>query len=279
MTSIQACRDAYAKSIVTAAGSSDPRLIAAFASTERERFLGPPPWPVLGDHGGPPTPCYDPRRLYHDVLVGLATDRGINNGQPSLHAMCLAACAPQLGDSVVHVGAGTGYYSAVLAALVGRGGSVLAYEIEADLAGRARANLHHLPWVRVVAGNGARAALPPADIVYVSAGATQPPEAWLDALKPGGRLVFPLTPALGYGGMLRVTRRGGSRLDAAFLARVSFIACIGARDDDGDASPALAEAFATRPIGAVRSLRHGTAPDATAWYAGSGWWLSTAQAG
>ena len=45
------------------------------------------------------------------------------------------------GEHAVHVGAGLGYYSAILGHLVGPGGRVTAIEYEADLAARARANL------------------------------------------------------------------------------------------------------------------------------------------
>lgn len=274
MTTLQDHRDFYANFIVRSSGSSDPRLIAAFATTKREHYLGDGPWPVFVGSGYLPTLSDDPRLLYQDVLVGLATDRGINNGQPSLHARCLVACAPMPGESVVHIGAGTGYYTAVLAALVGGTGSVVAYEIEADLAERARANLGHLPHVRVVHASASDAALGHADVIYVNAGATHPLGGWLDALNVGGRLIFPLTPDEGFGGMLLVTRRGASSYAASIIMRVSFIPCIGARD--GSASRALTAAFETQSIKAVRSLRRDANPDGTAWCAGTGWWLSTA---
>ena len=277
MSPIQDYRDFYANFVVKSAGSSDPRLIAAFAATERERYLGPPPWPIFVGSGYLPTLSDDPRLLYQDVLVGLAPERGINNGQPTLHARCLAACAPAAGEAVLHIGAGTGYYTAILAALVGASGSVVAYEIEADLAERARHNLRDLRQVRIVAASAVGAVLPKADIVYVNAGATHPPAEWLDALNPGGRLIFPLTPDAGYGGMLLVTRGGSAGYAAAIIARVSFIGCIGARDAAD--SKALTRAFETQSIQEVKSLRRGTRPDASAWCVGKDWWLSIAQAG
>ena len=190
----------------------DERLIAAFASVERERHVGAGPWKVctLGS-GYIDTLDDDPRILYQDVLIGLATDRGLNNGQPSLHARCLAACNPKSGDSVLHIGAGTGYYTAILAELVGPGGEVIAYEIETDLADRARRNLSHLPKVKVIGASGCEATLPKADVIYVNAGATQPMPVWLDALKLGGRLIFPLTPIKGHGCMLLVVRLAEAR--------------------------------------------------------------------
>ena len=277
VTSIQAHRQFYAQFVVKSAGSTDDRLIAAFAQVPREDYLGPGPWQVFVGSGYMPTLTADPKLLYQDVLIGLATERRINNGQPSLHARCLAAVAPAAGETVVQVGAGTGYYTAILAALVGPSGRVTAYEIEADLAARAASNLAHLAHVTVVAASATAGALPPCDLIYVSAGATHPPAAWLDALNVGGRLVFPLTPDEGYGVMLLVTRLSAQVYAAHGLTRVAFIPCIGARD--AAASATLTAALQRQSLSEIRSLQRGTPPDETAWCVGADWWLSSRDPG
>lgn len=274
MYHLQQVRDRYARQIVASAGSSDPRLIQAFACVERERFVGDPPWRVLGRASFLTDRTDDPRELYQDVLISIAPERGINNGQPSLHALCMAAAGVAAGQCVVHVGAGTGYYTAVLAELVGPSGTVHAYEVEEDLAARASDNLRDWPQVQVHCASATDRALPSADIVYVSAGATHPLDSWLDALTPGGRLIFPMTSDNGSGAMLLVTRKASAVYSAAFLTQVSFVACVGARD--AHSSAALSVAFTTRRVEAVRSLRRNSQPDASVWCAGSGWWLSTA---
>jgi protein-L-isoaspartate(D-aspartate) O-methyltransferase len=276
LSTIAEYRAFYANFIVRSAGSASEALIAAFAAVEREKFVGNGPWPVYIGSGYIQTLSADPRLLYQDILIGLAVDRKINNGQPSLHARCLAECAPGPGEAVVHVGAGTGYYTAILAALVGPSGSVVGYEIEADLATRATANLADLANVTVLRASATEAPIEKADLIYVNAGATHPVGSWLDALNIGGRLIFPLTPNEGFGCMLLVTRRGPDTYAATIVGRVAFIPCIGARDDAQ--SDALTVAFETQPIRLVKSLRIGTAPDATAWCVGSGWWLSRAEA-
>jgi len=65
-----------------------------------------------------------------------------------LHARCLAACNPKRGDSVLHIGAGTGYYTAILAELACPEGEITAYEIATDLADLARRNLSRLKQVQ-----------------------------------------------------------------------------------------------------------------------------------
>ena len=274
MNTIHDHRVFYANLIVRGTGSSNERLVGAFSSVEREHYVGKGPWAVSVIAGHIFTISDDPRLLYQDILVSLATDRGINNGQPSLHAKCLAACAPTEGELVVHVGAGTGYYTAILAALVGPTGKVLAFEIQTDLADRARENLKDLPNVTVLNDSTADAHLPNSDVIYVNAGATHPLASWLDALKVGGRLILPLTPNDDLGCMLLVTRETSTGYAASVVARVAFIQCVGARDDL--TSNALAAALETQSIKGVRSLHRGTNPDSTAWCVGTGWWLSTA---
>jgi len=274
MKSIQSHRDFFARFVVRSVGSTDERLISAFSSVERERFVGAGPWPVFVGTGYIDTVSDDPRLLYQDLLIGIATNRGINNGQPSLHARCLAACAPTEGESVIHIGAGSGYYTAILASLVGPTGSITAYEVETDIAERARQNLRHRANITVAGTSGAEAALPPADLIYVNAGATHPLSSWLDALKPNGRLLFPLTPDKGFGVMLLVRRGSRSVFGASVVCRAAFIPCIGARDEA--TSNALTAALETQSTQHVRSLHVGTPPDSSAWCVGIGWWLSRA---
>ena len=145
MDRLEAHRAYYAK-LVTASAGVPPtdRLVAAFASVPRERFVGPGPWRVFTAGGYVATPD-DPACLYQDVVVALKSEAQINNGQPTLHAACLAALRVQPGEAIVHVGAGSGYYTAILAELVGPAGSVVAYELDADLAQRASENLAGYP--------------------------------------------------------------------------------------------------------------------------------------
>jgi len=271
---LAAHRSVYARQITAAVGIAPGSAIeAAFATVPRERFAGPPPWRVVFPHAGTRAVSCDPADLYQDVLVSLDASAGLNNGQPSLHALCLDALAPRAGERVVHVGAGAGYYTALLATLVGEAGRVDAYEIEPDLAARAQDNLAALANVAVHCRSGAEGPLPLCDALYVNAAAAEPLSVWLDALAPGGRLLLPLAPHSGSGAMLLVTRQVEFEYSARFLCPVEFVPCIGAQDKQ--AGRALAEAFRRGRWREVRSLQRNTVLDESCWCAGRGWWLST----
>ena len=224
----------YATLLAAVDGSGDGRLEHAFASVPREMFLPPGPWKVFIGTGKPKayveTPSADPIHLYNNVLVALDEETLTNNGQPSLHAAWMAAVAPRPGETVAHIGAGTGYYSAVLSVLVSPGGRVAAFEIDEGRAAAARRHLSAYDAVSVETADATRFALPDADVIYVNAGVAAPPLPWLQALRPGGRLIFPWRPAEQVGMTLLVTR-GADGFGVESLAPSWFIPCIGAADD------------------------------------------------
>ena len=270
-------RQAYAAEITRNAHVQDPRIEKAFAAVPREDFVGNPPWRVGSGGLFGLTSSSDPGRLYEDVLVAIDAERGINNGQPSLHAQAIDALGLKEGEIAVQIGAGAGYYTAIIAELVGAVGRVIAYEIEPDIAARAAANLARYPQVEVRARSGVED-LPQADAIYVNAAATHPLRAWLDALKVGGRLVFPLQAAGSSGAMAQVTRpERGEAWPTRLLTGVVFIPCEGAQD--AEMARRLDEAFRRGRTERVRSLRFGGAPTETDWLRGDGWALSTEPAG
>jgi protein-L-isoaspartate(D-aspartate) O-methyltransferase len=156
----------------------------------------------------------------------------------------------------------------------------VAYEIEHDLAQNAIQNLSDFSNVTVQERSGSEAPLPVCDAIYVNAAATAPLNVWLDALQLNGRLLFPLTPADGpggmpsAGGMLLVTRNDTDRFDARFVCPTMFVPCVGARDEE--TAEKLSVAFKRGDFRNVQSLRRNSQPDDTCWCAGHGWWLSNA---
>jgi protein-L-isoaspartate(D-aspartate) O-methyltransferase len=260
MSSIEDIRKFYARLMAANAASSDPRLEDVFASVPREAFLGPGPWTIVAGNGKVTTPSADPAHVYQNVLVALDTDKGINNGEPFLHAMWIGRLAPKPGETVTHIGAGTGYYTAVLARLVSPGGSVTAFELDGRLAELARKNLETYGNATVIHGDAVTTPLPPSDIVYVNAGVVAPPAGWLKALRPGGRMIFPWRPAERVPLAVMVTRTEKGFACDPFM-RSWFIPCFGASVADLAAKiPTREQAARSRSIW----LTNDKAPDRTA---------------
>ena len=126
-------RRAYARQMLAILGVDNPPIEAAYAAVPREAFLGPAPWTASSPFTGyRPLSGRDPVVLYQDLLIALDPARGVNNGSPSLHAKLLEALGPKPGEHIVHAGAGAGYYSAILAELVGPTDRVTAVEFDAQ---------------------------------------------------------------------------------------------------------------------------------------------------
>jgi protein-L-isoaspartate(D-aspartate) O-methyltransferase len=270
----------YARYVMLHARVRDELVHQAFATVPREDFVGPGPWFLPGAPGAADeiyveTPDCDLAFIYQNTLVALDPGRKINNGEPSLHARCLDALALRAGEAVLHVGAGTGYYSAIMARLVGAGGHVFAYEIDLELGRRAAENLAGMGQVSVAVRSGLSDGLPAVDAIYGNAGLGQIAPGWLAALRPGGRLLFPLQPGSGFGGMLLVTRPETEFLPwpARFVCRAGFIPCQGCNAAP-ERDKALQKAFAGGGWAQVDALHLGTAPDGSCWFDGGGWWLS-----
>lgn len=275
-------RRAWAQQIMAAAGVPYERIAHAFAAVRRERFLGPGPWPILRwGRGYELSPSDDPIFLYTNDLIGIDPARGLNNGQPSFHFVLMAKLDPQPGEHVVHVGAGTGHYTAILAALVGEQGRVTALEHDAGLAAVAARNLSDQATVEVTRTDGTVADFALADAIYVNAGVTYPLPRWLDRLRDGGRLVLPMTalrtPAVPDGprwtGVVFLIRRRGAQLTARAISEVAIFPCEGARDEAAEL--ALAEALEAGGAERVRHLhRHTQVAEEHCWLRGDGWCLA-----
>lgn len=276
---LEAARQLFARLVAAGAGRGElaERIESAFAFVPREHFLGRGPWTVSRFSGTSATfvetPNADPILVYQNVLFALDREKGINNGEPWLHGEMIAALDPDRGDTVLHVGCGTGYYTAIIAHLVGPGGRVIGYEIEPSLAERAAMCLEPWDHVSVAPGTGVGARLPHANAIYVSAGATRPEAAWLDALSNGGRLVFPLAAGGGSFGVTMRVERVGARFKVGLVGRSAFISCVGASETDE--GQRVGAALASGVLWSARQLFRHTVPDESAVLVGDDWWLSS----
>jgi protein-L-isoaspartate(D-aspartate) O-methyltransferase len=262
------CRRFYADEIRIAAGLNSAELVAAYARVPREQFMGPAPWQIaspdmasmvfMGLPGAAYSTTDNPRDLYHNILVALDPDRHLNNGQPSALARWIDALELRAGDRVYHLGCGVGYYTAIMAEVVGAGGRVAASEVDAGLAARARENLAAYPNVSVHVGDGAAFDPGPCDAIFINAGVTHPHPLWLERLSPRGRLVLPLTAttgsanAGGAGIVAKITREANG-FSARAVTLVGIYSCTSVRDSEMNA--ALAKALATKAFSKLKSVR------------------------
>jgi Protein-L-isoaspartate carboxylmethyltransferase len=278
-------RQLFARQVLAKAGVvDDPRLLAALASVERERFFGSPPWFYSDFSTYRELASHDPVVLYQDMLVALDRTRHVNNGVPSLHAGALNRLQIKPGERVAHLGAGTGYYTAILAELVGPSGHVTAVEYDRDLAERATEALRKRSNVSVIHGDAICFPQSPADVIYANFALDHPAAAWVDHLAPGGRLLFPLgIPALdgsgktlpftGMAGFLLIDRRPAG-YGARFLQPVSFVFAEGQEPPPAGRREGLEAAFRRRIGDQVRQLRWRRPPEGDEWYSEEDWGLS-----
>jgi protein-L-isoaspartate(D-aspartate) O-methyltransferase len=264
-------RQFYAEEIRLAGNVNTRAVLDAFARVPRENFLGPPPWliPVFNHRaaalspGGMDftlsySPTSDPRDLYHNLVIGLDAPKGLNNGQPSALAYWIEALELKPGERVFHLGCGVGYYTAIMAEVVGRSGSVVGSEIHAELGARAKENLAQYANVSVAVGepNGAPFDPGDCDAMFVNAGMTHPLSMWLDRLREGGRLVLPLTmataPGNGFGVMVRVVRSTGL-FSAEIISGVGIFSAAGLRDPGLE--PVIESVIKAHKLSKMRSVR------------------------
>jgi protein-L-isoaspartate(D-aspartate) O-methyltransferase len=273
----------FAEEIAAVGAISTTRLVDAIAEVPRERFLDPGPWLVRGEAdvltGARRTPDDDPRHVYHNYSIAIDPARQLFNGTPGLLASLIDKLKLTPGARVLHVGAGLGYYSALISHTVGASGRVVAIEVDPDLASRARSNLSSISWAEVRAGDGKGPFDERFDAILVNAGVTHPQESWLDALLPGGRLILPLTVTMpqmgtiGKGVTLLLTKGPDDAWPVTVLNMVAIYSGIGLRDDKLNEALGLALRQALFP--SLRRLRRDPhEPAAQCWLHGSAFCLS-----
>jgi protein-L-isoaspartate(D-aspartate) O-methyltransferase len=267
-----------------AAGINNDRLESAFRNVPRELFLRPGPWLIYDGESYTATPTADPRHVYFDIRIAIDAKRRINNGEPSFHAALMGALEPSLGDHIVHIGAGTGYYTAILAEAVGPSGSVTAIECEEDLAIDATRNLGAYRNVRVISGNGGAVHFGECNGIYVNAGVTGPEAVWLDRLALKGRMILPLTTNDNFnkakseglerrGGVLKLQKHSAAAFAAQFISTTVIYPCSDLRSSSIESL--LSNALRTRDIARVRSLRRDPHPEEVdCWLHADAWCLS-----
>ena len=166
-------------------------------------------------------------RAYEDVALPIGHAQTIS--RPFTVARMIELLAAPLDASartaarVLEIGTGCGYQAAVLARLFGE---VVSIERIRGLHEQARTNLRSLRLanLRLVFGDGQAGVLQaaPYDLVIAAAAGESIPEAWLQQMQVGGRLIAPISG--GKGQALHLVERSGSdRWQLTVLDAVRFV--------------------------------------------------------
>lgn len=132
--------------------------------------------------------------VYEDISLPIGFDQTIS--QPSTVAFMLELLEPQAGQNILDVGSGSGWTTALLAAVVGREGKVCGVELIPELVAYGQENLAKYTYEQAeIHQSGEELGLPeqaPFDRILVSATAAEIPQPLVDQLKTGGIMVIPI---------------------------------------------------------------------------------------
>lgn len=189
-------------------GIRDERVLQAMAAVPRHLFVPPP----LRS------------RAYEDGPLPIGEGQTIS--QPYIVALMSEALLLTGAETVLEVGTGSGYQAAVLSRVTKR---VYSVEILPRLAETARERLTALGYgnVTVVVGDGNLGWAPgsPYAAIIVTAAAPQVPQALLDQLADGGRLVLPVV--IGNTQHLLRLRKVDGQVTQEDLGLVQFVPLVG----------------------------------------------------
>lgn len=189
-------------------GIEELEILRAFDLTPRHLFL-----PESVQH-----------RAYEDAPLPIGFSQTAS--QPSLQALYLKLLQLQPDDRVLEIGTGSGYQTALLAHLAEH---VYSVERIRELSQRARNVIDTLRLgnVALLVGDGTIgwSRYSPYDAILVSAGAPSVPQALLDQLAHGGRLLIPVGTLEEQ--VLTMYRKTDAGIESEEVARCVFVPLLG----------------------------------------------------
>ena len=210
MTDFESAREAMVERQLRRRGISEQSILDAFLAVPREAFVDPDyAADAYGDH---PLP------------IGA----GQTISQPYIVALMIQAAQIAPGDTVLEVGAGSGYAAAVISRIAGK---IIAVERQPDLVVAARERLTRLRFdnVIIVEGDGTigwpEAA--PYDAILAAASGSHVPRSLIAQLAGGGRIVMPLGDAGASQQLVKVSKAPDGTLIQQDLCAVRFVPLIG----------------------------------------------------
>ena len=190
------------ESQLRARGVRDERVLAAMRTIPRHEFV----------------PAEYRSQAYEDHPIPIAQGQTIS--QPFIVAVMLEHLRIESSDKVLEIGTGSGYMTALLAALADR---VYSVERHAVLANSARELLRQLNYnnVEVVTGDGTQGlrAHAPYDGIVVSAAALEIPPRLFGQMREGGRMIIPVGPPEAQVLQLVRKREGGKSITSLDACR------------------------------------------------------------
>ena len=210
MTDYAAEREAMVDRHLKRRGITEKPIIDAFLAVPREAFVSPEyEHLAYGDH---PLPI----------------EAGQTISQPYIVALTIQAAAIKPGDTVLEVGAGSGYAAAVISRIAKK---VIAIERQHDLVGIARQRLERLGYgnVEIVEGDGTKGCPDeaPFEAIVAAASGSHVPPAFIEQLSPGGRIVMPVGDPGWVQELIKVTKQEDGMLKQENLGGVRFVPLIG----------------------------------------------------
>ena len=191
-------------------GVENPDVLAAMAKVPRHLFV---PQSVRSF-------------AYEDEPLPIGSGQTIS--QPYIVALMTELLDPERETKVLEIGTGSGYQAAVLAEICD---SVSSIEIICELATRADSTLKALDYhVDVRCGDGYRGwpEKAPFDAIVVTAAPEKIPQALIDQLAEGGRLVIPIGT---YHQELKLIRKTGGKIDEMNVIPVRFVPMTGEAEE------------------------------------------------
>ena len=203
-------REAMVERQLKRRGITEPHILEAFLAVPREAFISQ-------DYA---------HQAYGDHPLPIEADQTIS--QPYIVALMIQAAGIGLRDKVLEVGAGSGYAAAVISRIAG---TVIGIERQHDLVQVARDRMRRLGFdnVEIVEGDGTKgwAECAPYDAILAAASGSHVPQALLDQLAPGGKIVMPIGSPGWAQELVKVTKRADGTVERQNLGGVRFVPLIG----------------------------------------------------
>jgi protein-L-isoaspartate(D-aspartate) O-methyltransferase len=211
MTDFAAEREAMVERQLKRRGIGEPHILDAFLQVPREVFVS----------------AEQAHLAYGDYPLPIEAGQTIS--QPYIVALMIQAAGIKGGDTVLEVGAGSGYAAAIMSRIAAR---VIGIERQHDLIGLARERLRRLGYdnVEIVEGDGTLGwpDAAPYDAILAAASGSHVPKPLIDQLVPRGSIVMPVGNQRGVQKLVRVSKTADGSLCQSDLGDVRFVPLIGA---------------------------------------------------